>query len=225
MPVLRRRAESKACSTRRFSPAGSGTRPGMPTKSGGDVPDHIREDLPEELSGLPTELIYAANLVDFELSKSEAVNRAAEAHGSLVRHLDDLYGPAWPPEADDAARETWVVFECAHQRMGEAMWWVRTMLVTTDSSSDEEQAKKQAKMRAKKQAKKQTKKQTKKQDEEADEEVRRMKKPLLRRRAKHGMAGWRWTNRVRKLAETTRRTTRCCERTPGALASSHGQPG
>ena len=80
-------------------------------------------------------------------------------------------------------------------------------------------------MRAKKQAKKQTKKQTKKQDEEADEEVRRMKKPLLRRRAEHGMAGWRWTNRARKLAETTRRTTRGCERTPGALASSQGQPG
>ena len=90
-------------------------------RSPGDVPDHIREDLPEELSGLPTELIYAANLVDFELSKSEAVNRAAEAHGSLVRHLDDLYGPAWPPEADDAARETWEEYWRARQRQLDAM--------------------------------------------------------------------------------------------------------
>ena len=197
----------------------------MPTKSGREVPPHIRDNLPVELSELPAEWMYTAIVLGFSRSESEPVRQAAEAHDSLVQFFTDLYGGAWPPEAVDAARETWVVFECAHQRMGEAMWWVRTMLVTTDSSSDEEQAKKQAKMRAKKQAKKQTKKQTKKQDEEADEEVRRMKKPLLRRRAEHGMAGWRWTNRARKLAETTRRTTRCCERTPGALASSHGQPG
>ena len=89
--------------------------------------------------------MYAAIVLGF--SRSEPVRQAAEAHDSLVQFFTDLYGGAWPPEAVDAARETWVVFECAHQRMGEAMWWVRTMLVTTDSSSDEEQAKKQAKMR------------------------------------------------------------------------------
>ena len=135
----------------------------MPTKSGREVPPHIRDNLPVELSELPAEWMYTAIVLGFSRSESEPVRQAAEAHDSLVQFFTDLYGGAWPPEAVDAARETWVVFECAHQRMGEAMWWVRTMLVTTDSSSDEEQAKKQAKMRAKKQAKKQTKKQ----DEEA----------------------------------------------------------
>ena len=91
--------------------------------------------------------MYTAIVLGFSRSESEPVRQAAEAHDSLVQFFTDLYGGAWPPEAVDAARETWVVFECAHQRMGEAMWWVRTMLVTTDSSSDEEQAKKQAKMR------------------------------------------------------------------------------
>ena len=128
-------------------------------------------------------------------------------------------------------------------------------IVVRRRAKEQTKKQKQAKMRAKKQAKKQTKKQTKKQDEEADEEARRTKKPVLRRRAQHAkedfsappgdvqtlrtalqmrnpicglsmvMAGWRWTNRASKLAQTTRRTTRCCERTPGASASSQGQPG
>ena len=73
------------------------------------MPSHIRQDLPLELSELPDELIYAADLSVFEFSGSEAVHLAAESHEALVHHLSDLYGGAWPPEADDAARATWEV--------------------------------------------------------------------------------------------------------------------
>ena len=97
----------------------------MPTKSGGEVPSHIRQDLPLELSELPDELIYAADLSVFEFSGSEAVHLAAESHEALVHHLSDLYGGAWPPEADDAARETWQEFERTHQRMEDAKEWIR----------------------------------------------------------------------------------------------------
>ena len=124
----------------RASSQGQACRPKRRRRSPGDVPDHIREDLSEELSGLPTELIYAANLVDFELSKSEAVNRAAEAHGSLVRHLDDLYGPAWPPEADDAARETWEEYCRARQRQLDAMKWVQENSCSTQGEGADEEA-------------------------------------------------------------------------------------
>ena len=78
MPVPRRRAESKACSTRRFSR--------------GDVPNHIRENLPEELSDLPADLIYATDLIVHESSRSEAVDRVAEAHNSLVAEIEVLHG-------------------------------------------------------------------------------------------------------------------------------------
>ena len=78
MPVPRRRAESKACSTRRFSR--------------GDLPNHIRENLPEELSDLPADLIYATDLIVHESSRSEAVDRVAEAHNSLVAEIEVLHG-------------------------------------------------------------------------------------------------------------------------------------
>ena len=224
------------------------------------MPKHIRDNLPVELSELPAESMYAAIVLGF--SRSEPVRQAEEAHDSLVHFFNDLYGGAWPPEAVDAARETWQEFECAHQRMEEAMWWVRANRcptpVTTDSSSDEEageEAGEQADEEAGEEAGEEA-------DEEAgrrsgrgsssDEEARASSQgqageevfsplpPLpgdvqtLRTALQMWnpicglsmmMAGWRWTNRASKLAETTRRTTRCCERTPGALASSQGQPG
>ena len=145
----------------------------MPTKSGGDVPDHIREDLPEELSGLPAALIYAANLVVLEFSTSEAVNRAAEAHGSLVHDLDDLYGGAWPPEADDAARETWEEYWRARQRQLDAMRWVRENRcpMPGEEADEEAEAGEEAGEDAGEEAGEEA-------DEEADEEAGRRSNPL-----------------------------------------------
>ena len=97
----------------------------MPTKSGGEVPSHIRQDLPLELSELPDELIYAADLSVLEFSGSEAVHLAAESHEALVHHLSDLYGGELPPEADDAIRATWQEFERARQRIEDAKEWIR----------------------------------------------------------------------------------------------------
>ena len=89
------------------------------------MPSHIRQDLPLELSELPDELIYAADLSVFEFSGSEAVHLAAESHEALVHHLSDLYGGELPPEADDAIRATWQEFERARQRTEDAKEWIR----------------------------------------------------------------------------------------------------
>ena len=132
MPVPRRRAESKACSTRRFSR--------------GDVPNHIRENLPEELSDLPADLIYATDLIVHEFSRSEAVDRAAEAHNSLVAEIEVLHGDGaiipWPRWADDAARSTYDDYVRVRRRQEDAMRWVQENRhptpVTSSSSSDEE---------------------------------------------------------------------------------------
>ena len=76
-------------------PAMSGTRPGMPTKSGGDVPNHIRENLPEELSDLPADLIYATNIRVHEFSYSAAALRSVEARESLKEELRVRCGGTW----------------------------------------------------------------------------------------------------------------------------------
>ena len=89
------------------------------------MPSHIRQDLPLELSELPDELIYAADLSVFEFSGSEAVHLAAESHEALVHHLSDLYGGELPPEADDAIGATWQEFERARQRTEDAKEWIR----------------------------------------------------------------------------------------------------
>ena len=132
MPVPRRRAKSKACSARRFSR--------------GDVPNHIRENLPEELSDLPADLIYATDLIVLEFSHSEAVDRAAEPHNSLVAEIQVLHGDGvitpWPRWADDAARSTYDDYVRVRQRQEDAMRWVQENRcptpVSSSSSSDEE---------------------------------------------------------------------------------------
>ena len=121
MPVPRRRAESKACST-------------------------SRENLPEELSDLPADLIYATDLIVHEFSRSEAVDRAAEAHNSLVAEIEVLHGDGaiipWPRWADDAARSTYDDYVRVRRRQEDAMRWVQENRcptpVSSSSSSDEE---------------------------------------------------------------------------------------
>ena len=132
MPVPRRRAKSKACSTRRFSR--------------GDVPNHIRENLPEELSDLPADLIYATDLVVLEFSHSEAVDQAADAHNSLVAEIEVLHGDGaiipWPRWLADAARSTYADYVRVRRRQEDAMRWVQENRcptpVSSSSSSDEE---------------------------------------------------------------------------------------
>ena len=132
MPVPRRRAESKACSTRRFSR--------------GDVPNRIRENLPEELSDLPADLIYATDLNVLEFSRSEAVEQAADAHDSLVEQIEVLHGDGsiipWPRWAQDAARSTYDDYVRVRRRQEDAMRWVQEnhcpTPVSSSSASDEE---------------------------------------------------------------------------------------
>ena len=152
MSVPRRRAESKACSTRRFwarrhvfqrlwkrsaDQVRGATRPG-------DVPNHIRENLPEELRDLPADLIYATDLNVLEFSRSEAVEQAADAHDSLVEQIEVLHGDGsiipWPRWAQDAAMSTYDDYVRVRRRQEDAMRWVQENRhpapVTSSSSSD-----------------------------------------------------------------------------------------
>ena len=84
------------CQGRAYGDAVMRVRPlaacGKQARACRDVPDDIREHLPEELSDLPADLIYATDLIVHESSRSEAVDRVAEAHNSLVAEIEVLHG-------------------------------------------------------------------------------------------------------------------------------------
>ena len=59
------------------------------------MPNHIRENLPEELSDLPADLIYATNIRVHEFSYSAAALQSAEARESLKEELRVRCGGTW----------------------------------------------------------------------------------------------------------------------------------
>ena len=93
-----------------------------------DVPDDIREHLPEELSNLPADLIFVANLLDHECSRSVPLRRIVEAYhwiSDLIRsHYGDFY-VQWPPWAVDTISSFVNDYRRAHKMQSHAMRWVR----------------------------------------------------------------------------------------------------
>ena len=91
-----------------------------------DVPDDIRRHLPEELSNLPADLIFAANLLDHECSRSVPLRRIVEAYhwiSDLVRsHYGDFY-VQWPPWAVDTISSLRNDYTRVHQMQKDAMRW------------------------------------------------------------------------------------------------------
>ena len=59
------------------------------------MPNHIRENLPEELSDLPADLIYATNITCHEFSYSADALRSVEARESLKEELRVRCGGMW----------------------------------------------------------------------------------------------------------------------------------
>ena len=109
------------------------------------MPDHIREHLPEELSDLPADLIYATHLCAHDLSYSAATRRRVEARGRLgdeIRvHCGDMW-TQWPGWAVDAARSAHDDYVRVRRMQEDAMRWVQENRcptpVSSSSSSDEE---------------------------------------------------------------------------------------
>ena len=73
------------------------------------MPNHIRENLPEELSDLPADLIYATNIPCHEFSYSAEALRSVEARESLKEELRVRCGgmlDQWPGWAGEEVRRT-----------------------------------------------------------------------------------------------------------------------
>ena len=94
------------------------------------VPDDIREHLPEELSNLPADLIFAANLLDHECSRSVPLRRIVEAiDRTNSQHRVQLGGayvqivqmPGW---AVDTISSLAAAYWRAHKLQKHAMRWV-----------------------------------------------------------------------------------------------------
>ena len=111
-----------------------------------DVPKHIREHLPEEVSDLPADLIYATDFSILVFEKSKELRRATEAHEANVDALM-LYirgGDAWPRWATVEARVTEDAMLRVKQMQKDAIRWVEEQChptptqVSSSSSPDEE---------------------------------------------------------------------------------------
>ena len=117
--------------------AGSGT---MPTESGVDVPSHIREHLPEELSHLPADLLFATNLRVHEFSYSFAALRRVEERDSLDDYIRFLYGDdwiQWPRSAIDAARSAHDDYVRVRRMQEDALRWVHENRPTPAEAGEE----------------------------------------------------------------------------------------
>ena len=110
------------------------------------MPNHIRENLPEELSDLPADLIYATDLTVHSCSRSEAVHRRAEAHCDLMDKIEGEYGNRGIPLPHWAifwANKTYDDYRRARQMQEDAMKWVeenRSPTPASSSSSPDEEA-------------------------------------------------------------------------------------
>ena len=111
------------------------------------MPDYIREHLPEELSELPADLIYATHLYAHELSMSAPCRRSQEKQDRVIDLISNLWGPSfaeWPGWAVDLARwyhEDWVRFRGMQE---DAMRWVQEKRGGGDEVADEEEDGKEA---------------------------------------------------------------------------------
>ena len=109
------------------------------------MPDHTRNDLPEESTGLPAELIYATNLVVLEFSYSTAARRQAEAQDRLSEEIHLFFcGDSrmpWPTWAVDAARSNQEDYERVHQRQLDAKRWARENRCPMPGEEADEEAK------------------------------------------------------------------------------------
>ena len=105
-----------------------------------DVPDHIRENLPEELSDLPADLIYATDLNVYEFSYSKAGARAVEAHNSLIEKIQADYGLGilipWPQWVQRAAQATHAEVCRLSQKQEDAQRWVEENRCPTPSDEE-----------------------------------------------------------------------------------------
>ena len=105
-----------------------------------DVPDHIRENLPEELSDLPADLIYATNFKVYEFSYSKAGTRAVKVHDSLIEMIQAVYGLGilipWPQWAQRAAQATYAEVCRLSQKQEDAKRWVEENRCPTPSDEE-----------------------------------------------------------------------------------------
>ena len=83
------------------------------------MPNYIREHLPEELSDLPADLIYATHLYAHEFSLSAPCRESQELRDRAIEISSNHWGPSlygWPTWAVDLARryhEDWE--RCRHE--------------------------------------------------------------------------------------------------------------
>ena len=117
-----------ACQGRAYGDAVMRVRPlaarGKQARACRDVPDDIREHLPEELSNLPADLIFAANLLDHECSRSAPLRRIARAYDWISTRLRSQYGGVyaqWPPWAVDTISSLRNDYTRVHQMQKDAM--------------------------------------------------------------------------------------------------------
>ena len=99
----------------------------MTIKRGGDVPDDIREHLPEALSDLPSDLIYATNLSAHEFMRSAPRRRSLEERREVMEQFRSLWGISahWPGWAVDVARRYHEEWERLVKKQEDAVTWVR----------------------------------------------------------------------------------------------------
>ena len=119
------------CQGRAYGDAVMRVRPlaarGKQARACRDVPDDIREHLPEELSNLPADLIFVANLLDHECSRSAPLRRIARAYDWISTRLRSQYGGVyaqWPPWAVDTISSLRNDYTRVHQMQKDAMRWV-----------------------------------------------------------------------------------------------------
>ena len=109
------------------------------------MPNHIRENLPEELSDLPADLIYATDLAVHIFSRSKAVHRRAEVHDRVLLEQGKYLnlGIPWPQWLEALARSTRDDYRRVRQMQEDAMKWVeenRSPTPASSSSSSDEEA-------------------------------------------------------------------------------------
>ena len=92
------------------------------------MPDDTRENLPEELSDLPADLIFAANLLGHRWTFSEPLRQIARAYDWTSAKFRVQFGGAyvqWPPWAVDTISSVRNDYTRVHQMQKDAMRWVQ----------------------------------------------------------------------------------------------------
>ena len=106
------------------------------------MPNYIRDHLPEELSDLPADLIYATHLYAHDFSLSAPCRESQELRDRAIEISSNHWGPSlhgWPTWAVDLARRYHEYWEQARGMQTDAMRWVQEKQGGGDEVADEEE--------------------------------------------------------------------------------------